>query len=61
MASIAEGKSLFEIDTELDLLLEEIQEQIECEGQASEELTARSNSSVQPMARKWTGSAALCG
>lgn len=41
MASIAEGKSLFEIDTELDLLLEEIQEQIECEGQASEELTAR--------------------
>jgi hypothetical protein len=41
MASIAEGKSLFEIDTELDLLLEEIQEQVECEGQASEELTAR--------------------
>jgi hypothetical protein len=41
MASIAEGKSLFEIDTELDLLLEEIQEQIECEGQASEELTVR--------------------
>jgi len=41
MASIAEGKSLFEIDTELDLLLEEIQEQIECEGQASEELAAR--------------------
>ena len=41
MLSIAEGKSLFEIDTELDLLLEEIQEQIECEGQASEELTAR--------------------
>ncbi len=41
MASIAEGNSLFEIDTELDLLLEEIQEQIECEGQASEELTLR--------------------
>jgi hypothetical protein len=41
MASIGEGKSLFEIDTELDLLLEDIQEQIECEGQASEELTAR--------------------
>ena len=41
MASIAEGESLFQIDTELDLLLEEIQEQIECEGQASEELTAR--------------------
>ena len=41
MASIAEASSLFEIDTELDLLLEEIQEQIECEGQASEELTAR--------------------
>ena len=41
MVSIAEGNSLFEIDTELDLLLEEIQEQMECEGQASEELTAR--------------------
>jgi len=41
MNSIAEGKSIFEIDTELDLLLEEIQEQIEYEGQASEELTAR--------------------
>jgi hypothetical protein len=41
MASIAEGHSLFEIDTELDLLLEDIQEQIECEGQASEELTTR--------------------
>jgi hypothetical protein len=41
MLSIAEGKSLFEIDIELDLLLEEIQDQIECEGQASEELTAR--------------------
>ena len=41
MVSIAEGNSLFEIDTELDLLLEEIQEQIECEGQASEELTTR--------------------
>ncbi len=41
MASIAEGNSLFEIDTELDLLLEEIQDQIECKGQASEELTTR--------------------
>ena len=29
MASIAEGNSLFEIDTELDWLLEEIQEQVE--------------------------------
>lgn len=41
MASIAETGSLFEIDTELDELLENIEEQIEAEGQASEELVAR--------------------
>jgi hypothetical protein len=41
MASIAEGSSLFEIDTELDLLLEEIEEQVESAGQASEDLVAR--------------------
>jgi hypothetical protein len=41
MASITEANSLFEIDMELDGLLEEIQEQVESEGQASEELVAR--------------------
>jgi hypothetical protein len=41
MASIAEASSLFEIDMELDALLEEIEEQVESEGQASEELVAR--------------------
>jgi hypothetical protein len=41
MASIAEASSLFEIDMELDGLLEEIQEQVESEGQASEDLMAR--------------------
>lgn len=41
MASIAEASSLFEIDMELDGLLEEIQEQVESEGQASEDLVAR--------------------
>src|SRR3984885_2024702 len=41
MASIAESNSLFEIDMELDGLLEEIQEQVESEGQASEDLVAR--------------------
>ena len=41
MASIAEASSLFEIDMELDGLLEEIEEQIESEGQASEDLVAR--------------------
>lgn len=41
MASIAEANSLFEIDMELDALLEEIEEQVESEGQASEELVAR--------------------
>ncbi len=41
MASIAEASSLFEIDVELDGLLEEIEEQVESEGQASEDLVAR--------------------
>ena len=41
MASIAEASSLFEIDMELDGLLEEMEEQVESEGQASEELVAR--------------------
>jgi len=41
MTSIAEASSLFEIDMELDGLLEEIEEQVESEGQASEDLVAR--------------------
>lgn len=41
MAAIVETSSLFEIDIELDELLEKIEEQIESEGQASEELIAR--------------------
>ena len=41
MASIAEANSLFEIDMELDALLEEIELQIESEGEPSEELVAR--------------------
>lgn len=41
MASIAEASSLFEIDMELDGLLEEIEEQDESGGQASEDLMAR--------------------
>lgn len=41
MASIAETTSLFEIDTELDLLLEQMEEQAESDGQPSEELVAR--------------------
>jgi hypothetical protein len=41
MASIAEASSLFEIDMELDGLLEEIQEQVESEGKPSEDLVAR--------------------
>ena len=41
MASIAEASSLFEIDVELDGLLEEIEEQVESEGQAAEALVAR--------------------
>jgi hypothetical protein len=41
MASVAESNSLFEIDAELDVLLEEIEGQVESEGQASEDLVAR--------------------
>jgi hypothetical protein len=41
MASIVEASSLFEIDMELDTLLEEIEEQVAAEGQASEDLVAR--------------------
>jgi hypothetical protein len=41
MASIAEASSLFEIDAEIDGLLEEIEGQVESEGQASEDLVAR--------------------
>jgi hypothetical protein len=41
MASIAEANSLFEIDVELDGLLEEIEGQIESEGEAAEGLIAR--------------------
>jgi hypothetical protein len=41
MASIAESNSLFEIDTELDGLLDEIQEEVERSGEPSDELRAR--------------------
>jgi hypothetical protein len=41
MASIAETSSLFEIDVELDGLIEEIEGQVESEGQAAEDLVAR--------------------
>ena len=41
MASIAETSSLFEIDVELDGLLEEIEGQVKTEGQAAEDLVAR--------------------
>ena len=41
MASIAETSSLFEIDMELDGLLEEIEGQVESEGHAAEDLVAR--------------------
>ncbi len=41
MAAIAEANSLFEIDAELDALLEAIEEQAASEGQPSEDLVAR--------------------
>lgn len=41
MASIADASSLFEIDMELDGLLEEMEQQVESDGQPSEDLVAR--------------------
>jgi hypothetical protein len=41
MASVAETSSLFEIDMELDTLLEEIEDQVAAEGQATEDLVVR--------------------
>jgi hypothetical protein len=41
MTSISENCSLFEIDTELDALLEQIEEQVETEGEPSEDLLSR--------------------
>ena len=41
MNLIASSHSLFEIDTELDVLLDEIQEEVEFRGEASEELMIR--------------------
>jgi hypothetical protein len=41
VASIAQEHSLFEIDRELDTLLDEIEEEIECRGEAPAELTER--------------------
>lgn len=41
MAAIADANSLFEIDMELDGLVEEIEQQVESEGQPSEELVTR--------------------
>ena len=41
MTSIAESHSLFDIDVELDDLLERIEEQVEAEGEPSEELLSR--------------------
>jgi hypothetical protein len=41
MASIVEANSLFEIDSELDGLLEQIEEQVQSEGHASQDFVAR--------------------
>jgi hypothetical protein len=41
MTNLAESRSLFEIDNELDDLLEQIEEQVAVEGEASEELLCR--------------------
>jgi hypothetical protein len=60
MASIAEGNSLFEIDMELDELLEEMEQQVESEGQASEDLVALFQQFCEAHGEKVDGSAASC-
>jgi hypothetical protein len=41
VSSITQEYSLFEIERELDMLLDEVEEEIECRGEASAELMAR--------------------
>jgi hypothetical protein len=52
MASIVEANSLFEIDVELYGLLEEIEGQVDSEGQASEDLVARFQQSCDARGEK---------
>jgi hypothetical protein len=54
MTNVGESHSLFEIDNELDDLIEQIEEQAAVEGEASEELLCRvaSASSVRFTERK---------
>jgi hypothetical protein len=55
---IAQEHSLFEIDRELDMLLDEVEEEIESRGEASAELLDRFQQFCGPMAKRQTGSAA---
>ena len=59
MASIAEANSLFEIDMELDSLLEQIQEQVESGGEPSEGLVPIPPVLRRARGKKWTESGAL--
>lgn len=56
MNSIATSHSLFEIDTELDALLEEIQEEIGLLGEPSQEITDLFQQFCQSHGEKSTGS-----
>jgi hypothetical protein len=59
MSSIAESKSLFEIDTELDDLLDDIQEEIAYEGHLTTDRLNRFQEFCKAHSEKWTGSADL--
>jgi hypothetical protein len=61
MASIVEASSLFEIDIELDSLLEQMEDQAEAGGEPSEDLAARFHQFCEAHGRKSTGSGALAG
>jgi hypothetical protein len=52
MASIVEANSLFEIDMELDSLLEQMEEQVEAGGEPSEDLVARFHQFVEAHGEK---------
>ena len=55
MSAIAETNSLFEIDAELDGLLDEIEEQTAQGIEPAEEIVAVSSNSVRPTVKRWAG------
>jgi hypothetical protein len=59
MSTIAATNSLFEIDAELDSLLDEIEEQTAQGGEPPGNSSPASSNSARPTVRRWTGSGAF--